>query len=101
MSSFEIRPHTRDDDPAIVDFLNRSFPEFPDEDVEDLRAHMEHGPPELYVERWTALQDGEIVGMGHFGDMGTIPSGAFWIDITVDPERQGQGIGGRLFEHLL
>lgn len=98
-----IRPQNKTsaaDYAGLAALANAVAPEYavtPDE----IRDQDERRDPKCHHEQWVAEKNGQIVGTYSFGHSPwTFHPHRFWLDLTVHPEHQGQGIGSRLYEHL-
>jgi GNAT superfamily N-acetyltransferase len=98
-----IRPFTysNEDYAAIVAVGNTAYPDHPGTVTEE-RFFDEHRDPKCKFGRWIAEVAGEVVGVGAFGQHTDMyHPRKFWIQATVRPEHQGQGIGKAMYQHLL
>jgi GNAT superfamily N-acetyltransferase len=86
----------------IVAIRNRIDPHYPPQTVEVFRHFASLVPEGMHNEQWVAEQDGRIVGyvLVEQSWWSKTP-GVFEGKIRVDPECWRQGIGGRLYDHLL
>jgi GNAT superfamily N-acetyltransferase len=103
VSPLTIRPRTPDDDPQIVDILNRCFPDYPPRSLEQFRHLIElaTADPRDYEERLVAEQDGAVVAELVLEKHWWLSApDIWWASITVDPDRWAQGIGGQLYRRL-
>lgn len=97
----QIRPFTADDYPAIVEVSNLAFPESP-MSVEEVRHSDEHRDERCKEARWVAEQGGQVVGHGMYGQWSTMyHPRKFFVDLTVRPDRRGEGIGAALYDHIM
>ncbi|MBV9282744.1 MAG: GNAT family N-acetyltransferase [Chloroflexi bacterium] len=104
MSDVVVRERTPDDDAAAVDLGNRLNPDFPPATVEESRFWEDPSrrPPGTHVVRLVAERDGGIVGYGSLVQMWwTERRDAYRINIGVEPDFWGQGIGGRMCGRLM
>lgn len=96
-----IRPARPDDYPAMVTIANRAFPDNPDT-VDEWRHWDNHRHPKIKFGRFVAEIDGRVVGVGeHNQDEGMYHPRKFGIEVTVDPEWRGRGVGAALFAHVV
>jgi GNAT superfamily N-acetyltransferase len=97
----QLRAFTQDDYPALAEVENAVYPDYPNS-IDELRFNDEHRDPKCRFERYLAVLHGQIVGVGMFGQSaGMYHPRRFFIDISVLPAAQGQGIGASLYRRLL
>jgi GNAT superfamily N-acetyltransferase len=98
--NIEIREFN-DEYPSLCAVLNSCYPEYA-ESPEELRFNDAHRHPKCRHGRWLAVRDGEVVGAADYGQSSeSFHPQKFWMGVTVRPEHQRQGIGGRLYDHLM
>jgi GNAT superfamily N-acetyltransferase len=100
MSDAIIRPRTLDDDRQIVSLLNRLFPEFPAESLEGFRFFVENIGRNRLLQHWVADEDGTIVGVASLHQLRTDTPDAVFLEVAVDRDREGKGIGSRLYAEV-
>jgi GNAT superfamily N-acetyltransferase len=104
MAPVSIRPRTPDDDPQIVDIVNRAYPEHPPLTLERFRHHVEMASkdPRDHEERYVADQDGAVAGQLIVEKQWWLAGfDIWWASIKVDPSCWGRGIGSRLYDLLM
>jgi GNAT superfamily N-acetyltransferase len=101
MMNIAIRPFTDDDYEGFAALRNAVYPEYPFS-VADWQHADKHRDPKCRFARFVAEQDGLIVGMCNYANMTWMyhPQ-KFYVDVSVHPEYQRQGIGRRLSDHLI
>lgn len=99
--TMRIREFDSGDYEAVVEVSNRVYVEYP-ETADEWRHNDEHRDPKCRWQRFVAQDGGAIVGFAYYGHAPYMfhPQ-KLWLDVTVDPQKQRQGIGAALFEHLL
>ena len=97
-----VRPFRQDDYPRVVAIENANFREYPGT-VEEWSTRDRNRDPKCLWRRFVAeSRDGETVGFGVYEQSPYMyHPRKFWVGVSVDPEWQGQGIGSRLFDHVL
>lgn len=99
--SVAIRPFRADDYPVVTDILNVGNPDYP-MSVEERRYQDEHRDPKHHFGRWVAEADGRVVGVAVHGQSPWMyHPRKFWLNVSVAPDHQEQGIGSALWTHLL
>ena len=99
--ALRIRAFAPRDYPAAVALTNRAYPEYP-ETVAEWRHHDAHRDPKRSFLRFVAQVDGRMVGVASVShDEHMYHPRKLALDITVDPARRGEGIGGALYDRLL
>ena len=68
--------------------------------LEELRAVMQQGGSSAWSGGWSAVEDGETVGAGFMRTPLRDNLELAELDVHVDPDRQGSGIGSALLAHL-
>ncbi len=97
----EVRDFGPDDYEAAVEIGNRVYVEYP-ETVGEWRFHDEHRDPKCKHQRYMAESEGEPVAFASYNQPWHMyHPRKFWIDVTVDPDRQRLGIGSTLYDHVL
>lgn len=102
-SAVTIRPFRDQDYPAAVRVSNAAYPDYPWSEAEFRHWDSRYALPGVRLERIVA-EDGErhMVGWAEFHhDPYQLHPQKLWIDVTVDPEHQGRGVGTQLYERLL
>ncbi|MGH2495143.1 MAG: GNAT family N-acetyltransferase [Ktedonobacteraceae bacterium] len=99
--SFHIRPFTHSDYAAMIAIGRVIYPDYAATE-DELRYWDEHRDPAHQFQRWVAEQDGRVVGIAyHSQSMDNYHPRKFWLDITVYPDAQHQGIGSALYEQVV
>ncbi len=96
-----IRPFTPEDYPTIARIASAAFPEYPssaeEKEFEDTRRD-----PKCLHGRWLVERNGRPVGYGEYGQRSSsYHPRRFNLDIIVEPEWQGQGLGKALYEQVI
>jgi GNAT superfamily N-acetyltransferase len=86
---------------AVVTIANRCFPDYP-ETVEEWRFNDKNRDPKLHFERWVVENEaGFVVAYGGIGHLAWAHNPRrLWVDVNVDPDSRGEGIGTALYAHL-
>jgi len=96
-----IRPSTPDDDPALLELHHAVYPDQRMTMVEYQFQQQERDPRHQF-QRWIVEQDGSIVAAGEYDqDFFRYRPHTFVIDGMVHPTYQHQGIGSKLYEHIM
>ncbi|NTU82859.1 MAG: GNAT family N-acetyltransferase [Chloroflexales bacterium] len=98
-----IRPFRGDDADyeAVVSVHNAVFPEYA-EQVSDWRHWDKQRPEHCKLERWLVERDSTVVAFGHlFQSPSMFHPRKFFAAIETRPEHQRQGIGARLYDHMM
>lgn len=97
--SFQIRPFTEADYPALAQILTICNEET--HTVETLQWEDRRATPPCKLARWVAEQNGQVVGFGHFQQFPAFyhPQ-KFDLNVMVLPSHRRQGIGTALFRQL-
>ena len=99
-----IRARTEADDPAIVAILNATRPWLPPTSVDDFRWQIDpaNSPPNQVWEHWVAVYQERIVGIYDVGEsMFVAREHTFSASLSVAEANRNQGIGDRLFHHMM
>ncbi len=96
-----IRPFTPEDYPTLARIASAASPEYPvsaeEKEFGDARrdAKCRHG-------RWLIEREGRAVGYGEYGQRsGSYHPRRFRINVIVEPEWQGRGLGRALYEQVM
>jgi mycothiol synthase len=86
---------------VLVDIANANFPD--ELDCVELAKHRDNARDQSYMlERVVAEVDGEPVGSASFGQsMWTPLPGKYWLYVQVHPDRQRQGYGTAIYDHVI
>ena len=97
-----IRPFEDDDYPAVVAVSNAVYHEYPFSVESARHEDSRYDGTRLHLRRFVAEVDGRIVADAEFHHVSNMyhPQ-KFWVDLSVHPGHQGQGIGRTLYENLL
>jgi GNAT superfamily N-acetyltransferase len=97
----EIRPRVPEDDARIVEIEHHVNPDLPPQTVEELRHRIASRPKEARQIRFVAQHAGTVVGHGALIEITNLASkNTYFGFVSVDPDRQREGIGSRLYDHL-
>ena len=93
-----IRPFQPERDyPAVAAALSAAYPSYPFT-PERLRARDESAPAHCLRGRWVAEEGGAVLGAGGYEQRADMYApGRYEVQVHVLPDRQRQGIGGRLY----
>lgn len=98
-----IRPFDWSDEDyqSLIDINNAIFPD--ELDLPELLKHRDNARDQNYMlDRVVAEVDGRTVGTASFGQsMWTPMPGKFWLFIQVHPDRQKQGVGTAIYDHVV
>lgn len=96
-----IRPFTATDYETLAQLYTANNPDNPTS-AEEMRFNDEHTDPKCYLRRWVAERDGMAVGVAVVAQSaGMYHPRKFFVNGSVHPEYQRQGIGSALYGHLL
>jgi len=99
--NLDIRPFTPEDYPAVTAIVNAAYAEYP-RSVEELRFQDEHRDPKCKFQRWVAQGEGQVLACGEYNQTASMyHPRKFWLDVAVQPDRRRQGIGARLYDHVM
>ena len=99
--SFHIRPFTPGDYADMIAISSVIYPDYA-ATKDELRYWDEHRDPTHKFQRWVAEQNERVVGVAHYNQpMDGYHPRKFWLDITVHPDAQRQGIGSALYEQVM
>ncbi|HEV3309720.1 MAG TPA: GNAT family N-acetyltransferase [Chloroflexota bacterium] len=104
MTDLNIRKKTAEDDAWGVALGNRLNDHLPPSTVEHFRhwERVEAASEKSHTERYIAEESGQPVGSVGLEKMWWVErEGGFWVSLRVDPNREHQGIGSRLYDWLL
>jgi mycothiol synthase len=101
MMNATIRPFQPHDYPAVCAVFNSVFPEYPGTD-EEMRFRDERRDPKCRHQRWVAEHGGAVAGAADYSQSSShYHPRKFWIEVAVQPDWQGRGIGASLYDQLL
>jgi mycothiol synthase len=106
-SDFLIRPFGPDDYEQIAAVSNAAYSDADGRPMvparaQDLRETDEERPPHIRFGRWVAVAGGQVVGVAeHDQTPHRYHPRKFWVDLYVQPDYQGRGIGSALYEQLM
>ncbi len=99
--AMQIRTFREKDTAAAVAIWNLLSPDWPrsvDESLDDYRKH----DPKYLFQRFVAEVDGQVVGVAEYDQSpGSYHPQKFLLELFVQPEFHGQGIGKTLYEKVL
>ena len=100
-SDITVRPYTQDDFERIAAFHNLVEPDYPTT-VGELRRNNSLRDPKLDYNLFLAERGGDLVGTArHTQSSGLYHPQKFYLNIHVHPAHRRQGLGSRLYTHLL
>ncbi|MFN3649894.1 MAG: GNAT family N-acetyltransferase [Armatimonadota bacterium] len=96
-----IRAFTPEDYEALAALTCAVMPDYPTTG-DEIRLHDARQDPKCLSARWVWEEDGRLIGAGKYGQWAWMyHPRKFVLDISVLPERQGQGIGRALYDHVV
>lgn len=96
-----IRPFIPQDYPEIARVTCAAFPEYLAA-PEDMEFQDSRRDPKCLHRRWIAENDGAAIGFGEYGQRASAyHPRRFQVDVTVQPEHQGQGFGKALYHQVM
>ncbi len=96
-----VRPYTEGDFERIAAFHNLVEPDYPTT-VGELRRNDSLRDPKLDYNLFLAERGGTLIGTArHTQASGLYHPQKFYLSVHVHPAHRGQGLGSRLYEHLL
>ena len=96
-----IRPFTPEDYPALTRIANAALPDYPSS-VAEMEFYDTRRDPKCRQGRWLIERDSQTVGFGEYSQRSSAyHPRRFLIDITVEPNSQGLGLGKALYEEVL
>ncbi len=101
MTAVAIRPFEDRDYPAAVALASAVYTDYPWSEEEWRHEDARYDGDRLHLGRLVAEEAGDLVGMAEYHHVATMyhPQ-KLWVDVVVRPDRQGQGIGTRLYREL-
>ncbi|HXF82814.1 MAG TPA: GNAT family N-acetyltransferase [bacterium] len=101
-TAFRIRPFEERDYPGALAVWNAVYADYPSSIEVARHEDARYDGARLHLRRFVAEAAGELVGVAEFHHAPNMyhPQ-KFWLSVEVRPERQGQGIGGALYDRLL
>lgn len=86
---------------AVADVGNLAYPDAPTSE-EDLRYYDRERAPHCRHRRWVAERGGRVVGAAEYDQMaGRYHPDKYELELFVHPDLHGQGLGSRLYSHLM
>ena len=96
-----IRPFTPDDYPTLARIASAAFPEYP-ASAEEKEFGDARRDPKCRHGRWLIERDGRAVGYGEYGQRsGSYHPRRFHINVIVEPQWQGRGLGKALYDQVM
>ena len=96
-----IRPFTPADYPTLARITSAAFPEYPSS-AEEKEFGDARRDPKCRHGRWLVEREGRAVGYGEYGQRsGSYHPRRFHINVIVEPEWQGRGLGKALYNQVM
>jgi len=96
-----IRPFTPEDYPTLARIASATFPDYPASAEEKEFGDTRRDPKCLHA-RWLAEREGQPVGYGEYGQRSSAyHPRRFHINVIVQPDCQGMGLGRALYDQVL
>lgn len=96
-----IRSFTPEDYPAVAQIASAAFPEYPSS-AEEMKFGDARRDSKCRHGRWLVERDGRAVGYGGYSQRSSsYHPRRFLLEITVEPDSQGLGLGKALYEQVM